>query len=405
MDMDVERSSNPAPPSSLVAELDTVKKRWWRLRSRARRALPAVCLVAATVLAFVVLSAAGDGWSTLPSSGFSVQDHEPPSSNLTTDQLLDGLLTAEFSSGSCRSRPPEAVRPPARPRTGRRSGKLKSGDGAVAADADDCRYLVSIPYQASATGCWRRRRPSSTRCSRSAPSSSTTTWAPSSASPSGDDVAAPSLGLVRRRLPARPPRGLRQRLQGEPRQHASKPMSSPWGADGNATWSDGGRRPPYVYLHLEGRYDFHDKLFYCDEHQRLLRGAPWLLMKTDSYLVPGLFLVPSFQDELGRMFPEKDAAFHHLGRYLFHPVNDVWRAVTRYYGAHLAGAGQRVGLQIRVFKRKQKLRHVLDQVLSCVRREKLLLDDPRVQDGQQRVRRRPGRAGHLPELVVLREDQ
>ncbi|KAM0826137.1 hypothetical protein ACQ4PT_069080 [Festuca glaucescens] len=104
MDMDVERSSNPAPPSSLVAELDTVKKRWWRLRSRARRALPAVCLVAATVLAFVVLSAAGDGWSTLPSSGFSVQDHEPPSSNLTTDQLLDGLLTAEFSSGSCRSR-------------------------------------------------------------------------------------------------------------------------------------------------------------------------------------------------------------------------------------------------------------------------------------------------------------
>jgi xyloglucan fucosyltransferase len=148
------------------------------------------------------------------------------------------------------------------------------------------------------------------------------------------------------------------------------------GADGNATWSDGRHRPPYVYLHLEGRYNSHDKLFYCDEHQHLLRGAPWLLMKTDSYLVPGLFLLPSFQDELGRMFPEKDAAFHHLGRYLFHPVNDVWRAVTSYYGAHLADARQRVGLQIRVYPRKQKLRHVLDQALSCVRREKLLLDDP-----------------------------
>ncbi|KAM0826136.1 hypothetical protein ACQ4PT_069080 [Festuca glaucescens] len=405
MDMDVERSSNPAPPSSLVAELDTVKKRWWRLRSRARRALPAVCLVAATVLAFVVLSAAGDGWSTLPSSGFSVQDHEPPSSNLTTDQLLDGLLTAEFSSGSCRSRY-EFARYHDNKKKNQPSHKPSPYLLAKLRRHEVLQKRCGPRHgPASATGCWRRRRPSSTRCSRSAPSSSTTTWAPSSASPSGDDVAAPSLGLVRRRLPARPPRGLRQRLQGEPRQHASKPMSSPWGADGNATWSDGGRRPPYVYLHLEGRYDFHDKLFYCDEHQRLLRGAPWLLMKTDSYLVPGLFLVPSFQDELGRMFPEKDAAFHHLGRYLFHPVNDVWRAVTRYYGAHLAGAGQRVGLQIRVFKRKQKLRHVLDQVLSCVRREKLLLDDPRVQDGQQRVRRRPGRAGHLPELVVLREDQ
>ncbi|KAK1605864.1 hypothetical protein QYE76_029537 [Lolium multiflorum] len=407
MDMDVERSSPTPAPSSLVAELDTVKKRWWRLRSRARRALPAVCVVAATVLAIVVLSSAGDGWPTLPSNRVSVQD-EPPSSNLTADQLLDGLLTAEFSSGSCRSRYEFASyhdkkkrnRPSHKPSPyllaklrrqealQKRCGpgtapyraairQLKSGDGAVAADADDCRYLVSIPYQGLGN--------------RMLATASAFLYAvlTERAVLIDHDVGA----LFCEPFPGTtwllPPSGWfgggfplahLEDYDGDSKESLGNMLKAnvlSVGANGNATWSDGGHRPPYVYLHLEGRYDSDDKLFYCDEHQRLLRGAPWLLMKTDSYLVPGLFLVPSFQDELGRMFPEKDAAFHHLGRYLFHPVNDVWRAVTGYYGAHLAGAWQRVGLQIRVFNnKKQKLRHVLDQVLSCVRREKLLLDDP-----------------------------
>jgi xyloglucan fucosyltransferase len=78
--------------------------------------------------------------------------------------------------------------------------------------------------------------------------------------------------------------------------------------------------------------------------------------------VPGLFQTQSFRDELETMFPEKDAAFYHIGRYLFHPSN----AVTSYYRANLAG--RRVGIQIRVFYEKQPQ----EQLLSCVRDEELL---------------------------------
>lgn len=139
------------------------------------------------------------------------------------------------------------------------------------------------------------------------------------------------------------------------------------------SWSSA-RTPPYVFLHLEGGYGFHDKLFFCGAHQRLLlRAVSWLLLRTDSYFVPGLFLTPPFRDELGAMFPEKDAVFHHLGRYLFHPTNAVWRAVTSYYRSHLAGAGRRrVGVQITVYREDQPRESVLDQALSCVRNEGLL---------------------------------
>ncbi|CAM0945867.1 unnamed protein product [Alopecurus aequalis] len=402
--MDVERSCGPAPPSlQLQAGLETVKK-WQRIRGRARRALPAVCVVAATVLAVVVLSAAWDGSPTLPSSWFPVQEDVLPPSNLTDDQLLDGLLTAEFGSRSCRSRYEfasyhdnkkkhkpspyllaklrrhEALQKRCGPGTAPYRAaiqQLKSGHGALAADAGDCRYLISVSYR----GLGNRMLATASAFLYAVLTERAlliqhdlgalfcepfpgTTWL------------LPASGWFGAGFPLRHLEDYGN-CSKESLGNMLKTNVLSVGADGNASWSDadgGRRRPPYVYLHLEGQYDFHDKLFYCDEQQRLLRGAPWLLMKTDSYLVPGLFLVPSFQDELGRMFPEKDAAFHHLGRYLFHPVNDVWRAVTRYYGAHLACAGQRVGIQIRVFRPKQTppLQHVLDQVLSCVRREKLL---------------------------------
>ncbi|GJM90861.1 hypothetical protein PR202_ga07182 [Eleusine coracana subsp. coracana] len=145
-------------------------------------------------------------------------------------------------------------------------------------------------------------------------------------------------------------------------------------ADGNVTWSaPAGRTPPFVYVHLGGGYGPHDKLFFCGAHQRLLRTVPWLLFKSDVYTIPGMFLIPTFQDELDAMFPEKDAVFHHLGRYLFHPSNAVWRDVTSYHRDNLAGVRRVVGVQIRVFQDKvQPPQQVLDQVLSCVRDEKLL---------------------------------
>jgi peptidoglycan/LPS O-acetylase OafA/YrhL len=97
MDMDVERSSPTPAPASLMAELDIVKKRWRHLQSRARRALPAVCVVAATVLAFVVLSTAGDGWPTLPRNRISVQGM-----SYNRARAMTGDRIASFvSSSSC----------------------------------------------------------------------------------------------------------------------------------------------------------------------------------------------------------------------------------------------------------------------------------------------------------------
>uniref|UniRef100_A0A0D3GE49 Fucosyltransferase n=1 Tax=Oryza barthii TaxID=65489 RepID=A0A0D3GE49_9ORYZ len=66
--------------------------------------------------------------------------------------------------------------------------------------------------------------------------------------------------------------------------------------------------PAFAYIHLDYNQTDYDKLFFCDEDQRLLSSIQWLVMRTDSYIVPGLFLVDAFQDELAALFPERDAA-------------------------------------------------------------------------------------------------
>ncbi|KQJ94385.1 hypothetical protein BRADI_3g10230v3 [Brachypodium distachyon] len=402
-------------------------KRLRRLRSCARSAVPTVC-VAATVLAVVVLCNAGAGGSSpnnmsSPSSSWSFFQ-DPPPSNLTASQLLDGLLTADFGHRSCQSRyefssyyanktnnATSHSRPHHKPspyllaklRTHeaiqRRCGQgtapyaaaiqqLKSGNGVASTDTEECRYLVSISYD---RGLGNRMLATASAFLYAVLTGRTllvhqykhdvgalfcepfpgTTWLLPSPSgwpwPWGGSSSFP-LGNLRDDYDGSSSSSLGNLLK-----HNVISVSGPQGQGNNATWADSEQRPPYVYLHLEGGFDFFDKLFFCDEHQRLLHGAPWLLMKTDSYLVPGLFLLPCFRGELERMFPEKDAAFHHIGRYLFHPVNDVWSAVKGYYGANLAGAGHRVGIQIRVFQKgKAPVQRLLDQVLSCVRREKLL---------------------------------
>lgn len=149
---------------------------------------------------------------------------------------------------------------------------------------------------------------------------------------------------------------------------------------GNTDRSLSRATPPYVYLHLDGNYGFHDKLFFCEDDQQFLQGVPWLIIRTDMYFVPSLFLIPAFQDELGRLFPEKDTVFHHLARYLFHPTNNIWFTVTKYYRSYLAKAEKRVGIQIRIYETKGILQrngpfpHILNQILSCAQNEKLLPD-------------------------------
>ncbi|KAL2903996.1 Galactoside 2-alpha-L-fucosyltransferase [Bienertia sinuspersici] len=133
--------------------------------------------------------------------------------------------------------------------------------------------------------------------------------------------------------------------------------------------------PSYLYLHLGHDYNDHDKLFFCDDDQKFLENVPWLIMRTDNYFVPSLFLISSFEQELFSLFPEKVTIFHHLGRYLLHPTNQVWGLITRYYSAYLARADERIGIQIRTFEEGPgPFPHVKDQILSCISKEKLLPD-------------------------------
>ncbi|KAD4888913.1 hypothetical protein R6Q59_034194 [Mikania micrantha] len=123
---------------------------------------------------------------------------------------------------------------------------------------------------------------------------------------------------------------------------------------------------PYVYLHLVHDYDDHDKLFFCDQDQSFLQNVPWVVMKSDNYFIPSLFLMPSFEQELHKLFPEKETVFHFIGRYLFFPTNPIWGLITRYYNSYLAEADEKIGIQVRVFDtRVGPFQYVLDQILAC----------------------------------------
>ncbi|MQL89070.1 hypothetical protein Taro_021632 [Colocasia esculenta] len=131
--------------------------------------------------------------------------------------------------------------------------------------------------------------------------------------------------------------------------------------------------PSFVYAHLSHDYDSNDKRFFCGPDQHLLEKIPWMVLRSDQYFTPALFLVPAFRGRLGRMFPEKEAVFHHLGRYLFHPTNAVWGLITDYYEAHLARGSEMLGIQIRLhFRKEPALELVVRQILNCTWTHKLL---------------------------------
>ncbi|KAK3159186.1 hypothetical protein QOZ80_2AG0146800 [Eleusine coracana subsp. coracana] len=131
--------------------------------------------------------------------------------------------------------------------------------------------------------------------------------------------------------------------------------------------------PPYVYLHVEQfRLKLSDNVF-CDEDQAVLSKFNWMLLKSDSYFAPALFMTPVFEAELAKMFPHKESVFHHLGRYLFHPTNRVWGIIRRYYEAYLARADEKIGFQIRIFPEKPiKFENMYDQLVRCIREQNLL---------------------------------
>ncbi|KAM3209155.1 hypothetical protein ACQJBY_063698 [Aegilops geniculata] len=129
---------------------------------------------------------------------------------------------------------------------------------------------------------------------------------------------------------------------------------------------------PYVFVDLDHACTYHDKLFYCDDHREFLHRAPWLVMRTDGYFVPALFLNPAYQEELDKLFPRKDSVFYLLARYLFHPTNKVWGLITRFYDSYLKDSDERLGIQVRVFDGDTPFKHVLDQILACTSQEHLL---------------------------------
>ncbi|XP_027344835.1 probable fucosyltransferase 7 [Abrus precatorius] len=131
--------------------------------------------------------------------------------------------------------------------------------------------------------------------------------------------------------------------------------------------------PSTLFINLQHTRSDPEKLFHCDHSQDLLHKVPLLILRSDQYFVPSLFMNPFFNQEITKIFPEKDTVFHHLGRYLFHPSNDAWKLISNFYEAHLAEANERVGIQIRVFNPVSTPQQtVMDLVLNCTMKHKLL---------------------------------
>ncbi|KAF7814514.1 putative fucosyltransferase 8 [Senna tora] len=133
--------------------------------------------------------------------------------------------------------------------------------------------------------------------------------------------------------------------------------------------------PLVLHLNLQHSSEDPEKFFHCDHSQALLHEVPMLILRSDQYFVPSLFLTPSFRQELSKMFPEKDTVFHHLGRYLFLPSNEIWGKICRFYQAYMEKADERIGLQIRVFSPDRTPNEVImDQILRCTLKNKVLPD-------------------------------
>ncbi|XP_024520479.1 probable fucosyltransferase 8 [Selaginella moellendorffii] len=106
--------------------------------------------------------------------------------------------------------------------------------------------------------------------------------------------------------------------------------------------------PEVVFADLCYNYKDEDKSFFCGEHQRALRtDTRWIVLSSDQYFAAALFIVPAFRAKLQEWFPQQEAVFHLLVRYLLYPVESVWDKTRRYYDAYLAEAEHLLGVQLR----------------------------------------------------------
>lgn len=131
--------------------------------------------------------------------------------------------------------------------------------------------------------------------------------------------------------------------------------------------------PLVLHLNLQHNQNDLEKFFHCNHSQDLLRKIPILILTSDQYFVPSLFITPSLNQELSKMVPEKDTVFHHLGRYLFQPSNEAWGMISRFYQAYMAKADERIGIQIRASDPDLNSNQAMvDQVLRCTLKNKVL---------------------------------
>jgi len=131
--------------------------------------------------------------------------------------------------------------------------------------------------------------------------------------------------------------------------------------------------PPVLFLDLFFPHGAHCNYFHCDQNQDLLQKIPVLILRSNQYFVPPLFMVSTFRQDMNKMFPDKETTFHHLGRYLFHPSNVAWERIQKLYEAHLAKENERIGLQIRVYDTHQTPQEaIVNEIVSCAHQNKLL---------------------------------
>ncbi|KAJ3687585.1 hypothetical protein LUZ61_016749 [Rhynchospora tenuis] len=133
--------------------------------------------------------------------------------------------------------------------------------------------------------------------------------------------------------------------------------------------------PSSLYLHLmDDMGDDHLHVrFFCDDDQQVISKINWVFLRTNQYIIPGLFLIPKYAEELARMFPLKETAFHHLGRYLLHPSNTVWGIIMRYHNSYLAKSKEIIGIQVRIFDWAPiSIEKSYEQVVKCTQQELIL---------------------------------
>ncbi|KAG0513411.1 hypothetical protein BDA96_10G099900 [Sorghum bicolor] len=163
---------------------------------------------------------------------------------------------------------------------------------------------------------------------------------------------------------------------------------------------DAGALPPYVYFHLEQIQLRLQNHTFCEEDHRVLDRFNWMVLRSDSYFAVALFLVPMYRAELDLMFPAKASVFHHLGRYLLHPGNRAWGIVERFYDGYLAGADERLGIQVRLAPFLPLTFEIMyEQITRCTREHGLL---PQVTDtSEPGARPSNGTAAKVKAVLVV----